>query len=63
MAEPLNPNALVTLDELAISTMWENAALPSVRREGFAFGAEFVISRRYLVPWVPVRVEPAGGSA
>ncbi len=60
MAEKLDPNALVTLDELALSTMWETSALPSVRREGFAFGAEFVISRRYLVPWVPVRVEPAG---
>ncbi len=27
MAEPLDPNALVNLDELAISTMWETAAL------------------------------------
>ncbi len=27
MAEPLDPNALVTLEELAISNMWENAAL------------------------------------
>ncbi len=27
MAEPLDPNALVTLDELATSNMWETAAL------------------------------------
>ncbi len=30
MAQPLDPNALVTLDELALSTMWENAALVEV---------------------------------
>ncbi len=27
MAEPLDPTALVTLDELAISNMWETSAL------------------------------------
>ncbi len=27
MAEPLDPKDLVTLEELATSTMWENAAL------------------------------------
>ena len=27
MAEKLDPKEIVTLDELAISTMWENAAL------------------------------------
>ncbi len=27
MAEKLDPNDLVTLDELAITNMWENAAL------------------------------------
>ncbi len=27
MAQPLDPNALVTFDELAISTMWETSAL------------------------------------
>ena len=27
MAEPLDPNDLVTLEELAISNMWETAAL------------------------------------
>ncbi len=27
MAEPLDPNDLVTLDELALSTMWETSAL------------------------------------
>ncbi len=27
MAEPLDPTDLVTLEELAISNMWENAAL------------------------------------
>ncbi len=35
MAQPLDPNALVTFDELALSTMWENAALVElVEREG-----------------------------
>ncbi len=27
MAEPLNPKDLVTLDELALSNMWETSAL------------------------------------
>ncbi len=27
MAQPLDPNDLVTLEELALSNMWENAAL------------------------------------
>ncbi len=27
MAEQLDPNALVTLEELALSTMWETSAL------------------------------------
>ncbi len=63
MAEKLDPKEIVTLEELAICSMRENAALPSVGREGFAFGSEFVISRRYLVTWVPVRVGPAGRSA
>ncbi len=27
MAEPLDPNDLVTLEELAIATMWETSAL------------------------------------
>ncbi len=30
MAEPLDPNALVTLDELAIGGMWETSALVEV---------------------------------
>ncbi len=30
MAEPLDPNDLVTLDGLAISNMWEMAALVEV---------------------------------
>ncbi len=30
MPEPLDPNHLVTLDELAISNMWEMAALVEV---------------------------------
>ena len=33
MAEPLDPNDLVTLEELAISTMWENAALIELLHE------------------------------
>ena len=49
MAEKLDPKELVTIEELAISTMWETSALPSVRGEGFAFGAGFLISTRSLV--------------
>ncbi len=30
MAEPLDPNDLVTLEELAISNMWETSALVEV---------------------------------
>ncbi len=30
MAQPLHPNELVTLDELAISNMWETSALVEV---------------------------------
>ena len=30
MAEPLDPTDLVTLEELAISNMWETAALVEV---------------------------------
>jgi len=30
MAQPLDPNDLVTLEELAISNMWETAALVEV---------------------------------
>ncbi len=30
MAHPLDPNALVTLEELAISNMWETSALVEV---------------------------------
>ncbi len=34
MAEPLDPKDLVTLDELAISTMWETSALVVVLERG-----------------------------
>ncbi len=35
MAESLDPKDLVTLEELAFSTMWENAALVEVlKRKG-----------------------------
>ena len=30
MAQPLDPNDLVTLEELALSNMWETAALVEV---------------------------------
>ncbi len=30
MAEPLDPTDLVTLDELALSTLWETSALVEV---------------------------------
>ncbi len=34
MAQPLDPNALVTFDELALSTMWETSALVVVLERG-----------------------------
>ncbi len=34
MAEKLDPNDLVTLEELAISTMWETSALVVVLERG-----------------------------
>ena len=34
MAEPLDPTDLVTIDELAISTMWETSALVVVLERG-----------------------------
>jgi len=34
VTEPLDPNALVTLDELAISNMWETSALVVVLERG-----------------------------
>ncbi len=34
MAEPLDPNDLVTLEELALSTMWETSALVEVLERG-----------------------------
>ncbi len=34
MAEPLDPNALVTLEELAISNMWETSALVELLERG-----------------------------
>ncbi len=36
MAESLDPNDLVTLDELALSTMWETSALVVVLERGHA---------------------------
>ncbi len=34
MAEPLDPNDLVTIEELALSTMWETSALVEVLERG-----------------------------
>ncbi len=34
MAQPLDPNDLVTLEDLAISTMWETSALVVVLERG-----------------------------
>jgi len=34
MAEPLDPNDLMSLDELAISNMWEHITLSEVRGYG-----------------------------
>ncbi len=43
MAEPLDPTDLVTLDELAISTMWETSALVELlERKGILTKQEVV---------------------
>ncbi len=45
MAEKLDPKDLVTLEELAISNMWETAALVEAHRcmEGNAAGGKIVV--------------------
>ncbi len=41
MAEQLNSNDLVTLDELALSTMWKNAALVELLERKGSYGERF----------------------
>jgi len=41
MAESLDPKDLVTLEELAISTMWENAALVELVERKGSYGERF----------------------
>jgi len=41
MEEKFDPNALVTLEELALSTMWENAALVEVLKRKGNYGERF----------------------
>ncbi len=45
MAEKLGPKEIVTLEELAISNMWETAALLEAHRcmEGNAAGGKIVV--------------------
>jgi len=45
MAEQLDPNEIVTLEELAISNMWETAALVEAHRcmEDNAAGGKIVV--------------------
>ena len=49
MADKLNPNDLVTLDELTISNMWEMAAIREVlERKGLLTKAEILEAIREL---------------
>ncbi len=58
MAEPLNPNETVTIEELAISSMWEMAALVEVlERKGVLTGQEALEMIEEVRPRTP-RAEP-----
>ncbi len=64
MAEKLDPNHLVTLDELAISNMWKTAALVEVlERKGILTRKEVLamiqeLRRRKPTAMPPRRLEP-----
>ncbi len=59
MAEPLAPNALVTLEELAISTMWETSALVELlERKGILTKQEVLDMIQELRQREPTAVSP-----
>ncbi len=59
MAEQLDPNALVTLDELALSNMWETAALVELlERKGILTKQEVLAMIQELRQREPTAIRP-----
>ena len=59
MAEPLDPNDLVTLDELAISNMWETSALVELlERKGILTRQELLAMIQELRQRQPRAIPP-----
>ncbi len=59
MAEPLDPNDLVTLDELALSNMWETAALVELlERKGILTKQEVLDMIQELRQREPTAIPP-----
>ncbi len=59
MANPLDPNDLVTLEELALSNMWENAALVELlERKGILPKQEVLAMIQELRQREPTAIPP-----
>ena len=59
MAESLDPNDLVTLEELAISTMWETSALVELlERKGILTKQEVLAMMKELRQREPTAIPP-----
>ncbi len=59
VTEPLDPNDLVTLDELAISTMWETSALVELlERKGILTTQEVLAMIQELRQREPTAIPP-----
>ncbi len=59
MGQPLDPNALVTLDELATSTMWETPALVELlERKGILTKQEVLDMIQELRRCEPTAIPP-----
>ncbi len=64
MAEPLDPNDLVALDDLALSNMWENAALVELlERKGILTKQEVLAMIQELRQREPTAIPPRGVSS
>ncbi len=59
MAEPLDPNDLVTLEELALSNMWETSALVELlERKGILTKQEVLAMIQELPQREPTAIPP-----
>ncbi len=64
MAEKLDPNDLVTLEELAISNMWETSALVELlERKGILTKQEVLAMIQELRQREPTAIPPRGVSS